>query len=134
MKYFYVICPVGADPDFPAKKEILESVGSKYALIPFFPLQQRSRFSVAAAKSDLSQAEFVLADLSRERPSCYFELGLAQAMDVPVVLIAGSGTRIHQVGENARIANYSDLHQYRLLISDILSSKQAVMQAIHRSE
>ena len=129
-----MICPVGADPDFPAKKEILESVGSKYALIPFFPLQQRSHFSVAAAKSDLRQAEFVLADLSRERPSCYFEVGLAQAMDVPIVLIAASGTRIHQVGENARIATYSDLQQYRRLISEILSREQLVMQAMHRSE
>jgi len=129
-----VICPVGADPDFPAKKEILESLGSKHSIIPFFPLQQRAHFSVAAAKSDLSQAEFALADLSRERPSCYFELGLAQAMDVPVVLIARSGTRIHQVGENARIANYSDLHQYPLLITDILSSNPSVLHAINRSE
>jgi hypothetical protein len=35
-------------------------------------------------------AVFVLADLSLERPSCYFELGLAQAVRAHVFVIAAT--------------------------------------------
>jgi hypothetical protein len=44
---------------------------------PFFPFECHSEFSVPATANKMLLAVFVLADLSLERPSCYFELGLA---------------------------------------------------------
>ena len=78
MRYFYVICPVGADPDFAEKKRILENLACECGMDPFFPLERHRRFSLREVKADTQGAEFALADLSFERPSCYFELGLAQ--------------------------------------------------------
>jgi hypothetical protein len=44
---------------------------------PFFPFERHSEFSVLATANKMLLAVFVLADLSLERPSCYFDLGLA---------------------------------------------------------
>lgn len=54
-------------------------------------------------KEEIRRANFVLADLTDERPSCYFEVGYAEALGVPVIYAAskqsvvspGSDTRIH---------------------------------------
>jgi hypothetical protein len=89
---------------------------------PFFPLDGYAEFSIDATLRDLKVAEFVLADLSMERPSCYFELGLAEATGTAVFVIATAGTPIHQVGNPCQIAMYSSLVQYRSIVSDILAS------------
>lgn len=54
-------------------------------------------------KDEISKANFVIADLTDERPSCYFEAGYADALQVPVIYIAskqsvrtpGTDTHIH---------------------------------------
>jgi nucleoside 2-deoxyribosyltransferase len=54
-------------------------------------------------KEEIRRANFVLADLTDERPSCYFEVGYAEALGVPVIYAAskqsvvspGTETRIH---------------------------------------
>src|SRR5437879_4128964 len=100
MSCFYVIGPIGRDVEFRAKSQILKSVGASHGCVPFFPLEQHSGFSIMDAQTDFRNAKFVLADLSYERPSCYFELGLAQALGARVVIIAETGTLIHQVGDS----------------------------------
>lgn len=40
-------------------------------------------------------AYFVIADMSRERPNCYYELGFAQALHKPAILTAREGTQLH---------------------------------------
>ena len=49
-----------------------------------FPLEQL----VARIKQEIEQAEFVIADLTEERPSCYFECGYAEALKKKVIYIA----------------------------------------------
>jgi hypothetical protein len=39
-------------------------------------------------KSEIREARFILADLTDERPSCYFEVGFAEALGVPVIYTA----------------------------------------------
>lgn len=122
MRYFYVIGPVGSDPSFAQKRSILEQLGRQYDLEPFFPLDRHSAFSVGESLAQMEGSQFVLADLSLERPSCYFELGLARAMHLPVEAIAAVGTPIHQVGDSIEraIRFYSDLSEYRSAISQLL--------------
>ena len=40
-------------------------------------------------------AEFIIADLTFERPNCYYEIGYAHALNKKVILTAKEGTKIH---------------------------------------
>lgn len=54
-------------------------------------------------KEEIRRAHFIVADLTDERPSCYFEVGFAEALGVPVIYLAskqsvvapGTQTHIH---------------------------------------
>lgn len=54
-------------------------------------------------KEEISKAKFIVADLTDERPSCYFEAGYAEALRRPVIYLAskesvvqpGKATKIH---------------------------------------
>lgn len=58
---------------------------------------------VKKIKDEISRCQFVIADLTDERPSCYFEAGFAEALRRPVIYIASkesvvnpkTQTRIH---------------------------------------
>jgi len=43
----------------------------------------------------ISQAEFIIADLSLERPNVYLEVGFAWGLKKPVILVAREGQRLH---------------------------------------
>lgn len=43
---------------------------------------------VKRIKEEISRAKFVIADLTDERPSCYFEAGYAEALKKPIVFVA----------------------------------------------
>lgn len=123
--YFYVIMPVGADPEFSQKKSIIQALAQNETLVAYFPFEKtdNSRFNIDSTLTVLRNSEFVLADLSLERPSCYFELGLAQALGKEVYLIAKQGTNIHQADGRNLTQFYVELTGYRQMIAEIL--KQA---------
>jgi hypothetical protein len=58
---------------------------------------------VGRIKKEIRDSAFVIADLTDERPSCYFEAGFAEALPRPVVYVAskqsvlnpGTATKIH---------------------------------------
>jgi hypothetical protein len=122
--YFYVIAPVGADPAFEEKKIILVDLGVGNGMKPWFPLDHHSGLTPAEAVRDMLGAEFVIADLSRERPSCYYELGLADASGADVTLMAETGTRIHQVRDPDKLKFYGDLGVYRRIVGEILANRR----------
>lgn len=43
----------------------------------------------------IEKAEIIVADLSYERPNCYYELGYAKALGKEMIIIAKQGTKIH---------------------------------------
>lgn len=58
---------------------------------------------VARIKKEIKDAAFIVADLTDERPSCYFEAGYAEALPRPVIYVAsknsvlkpGTPTKVH---------------------------------------
>jgi nucleoside 2-deoxyribosyltransferase len=56
---------------------------------------------VTRIKDERTNSLFVIADLTDERPSCYFEAGLAEALKIPVIYVASEesisnySTKIH---------------------------------------
>ena len=130
--YFYVIMPVGADKRFTEKKRIIQKVAQEKNLVPYFPFDRNGNisFDITSTLSSLKDAEFVLADLSRERPSCYFELGLAQAVGKDVYLVAEQGTDIHQAHGRNSTRFYGGLQNYEQVISATLENATKVKSSL----
>ncbi|MEI6544338.1 MAG: hypothetical protein WCL60_12540 [Methylococcales bacterium] len=120
MSHIYYISPVGADTEYGAKRDVLNEISNELGVEWFFPLDRYTSFDIPTALEDLRAAALVLVDLSLERPSCYFELGLAQALGVPLSLIAKEGTVLHQAGETDSIVTYQDLRSYRIAVKHCL--------------
>jgi hypothetical protein len=57
-------------------------------------LQRTSRISTQIEQG-IRGAYFVVADLTDERPNCYYELGFAHALGRPAILTARAGTELH---------------------------------------
>lgn len=121
MSRIYYVSPVGADPNYSSKRQVLARIASSREVFFFFPLDHHQTFSVSLALNDLRASKLVIADLSLERPSCYFEVGLAQATGTPVVLIAATGTVLHQAGGTERVVRYADLTSYQAAVEQALS-------------
>jgi len=121
VSHIYIIAPVGSDPEYRIKRTILDKLSAESGLRFFFPLDQHQNFSIAVARNDLRTANLVIADLSLERPSCYFELGIAQGLDIAVSQIARTGTPIHQTANRSKVHFYADLHEYEMLLRELIA-------------
>src|SRR5271170_5243601 len=93
-RYVHVIMPIGSDPFASSKKAAIETGLNQIGLEARFPdyLPHKAQFSLPNLIEEIRGAESVIADLSRERPSCYYEVGVAEAIGKKVHLIAEVGT------------------------------------------
>ncbi|WP_156023374.1 hypothetical protein [Terracoccus sp. 273MFTsu3.1] len=124
--YIYMIMPVGSDPEYAAKREVLQSLESTNRVQLHLPFERTDLHAIQPSDvlGDLKRAELVVADLSLERPSCYFELGLAQALEKPCVLVAKRGTALHQVFGRSQTQFYVDLDDYAHLMLSIVAGRE----------
>jgi hypothetical protein len=121
--YIYFIMPVGSDPQYQRKRELLTRVSRDTGRDFFFPLERQHNFSLDATRTHLTNASLVVADLSLERPSCYFELGMALALGAPVCMIAATGTVLHQTATLEPELFFSDLDEYSAVVSRAVLSR-----------
>ncbi|MFD3927436.1 hypothetical protein [Streptomyces sp. NPDC058614] len=131
--YIYSIMPVSSDDSYTQKRASLSSVSNEFNLSVHFPLDRGlpsvgEDFDLARIVAEIKQATLVIADLSLERPSCYYELGLAQALGARVALIAWTGTNIHQAFGRNSVNGFSNLQEYPSVLRRIL---QDCMPAEH---
>ncbi len=81
------------------------------------PLENKE-LHTASIVYDVNESLFVFADLSYERPSCYYELGIAQALNKITFIVARQGTTIHQA--EGEIHFYNNLIEYEKLVRQAL--------------
>lgn len=108
----YVIMPVGSDPAYEGRRAAIERITTTLGLATLLPadrLHADVPFDLDHARRDLRRARVVVADLTLERPSCYYEVGLAQALNRRVVLVAERGTPIHQAHDRDKVIFYDSL-------------------------
>jgi len=95
--YLFVIMPMNDDtePLLEDTFDAIKTVSKKLKL-------NAERIDEIASKnisekilSSIRIAEFVVADLTLERPNCYYEVGYAHALCKNTILIAKEGTEIH---------------------------------------
>lgn len=122
IRKLFVIMPVRGVADAPSKASMIAEIAKAndwYAHAPEYdPVSPK--FNLKETCATLLECDLVLADLTRERPSCYFELGLAEALRRPLFVIAESGTIIHQTSRRDSVEFYSTLEGFGRLVSDFL--------------
>lgn len=132
--HFQVIMPIGSNPKAIEKQKIICDISKKTDFKPRFPIYTTEDpvFNLQLALRDIKNSEFVLVDLSFERPSCYYELGLAEALGKPVYLIALIGTNIHQTASRRLVRFYDKNADYiRLVREVIIDAAQNSCDIIH---
>jgi nucleoside 2-deoxyribosyltransferase len=120
MIQIFIITPYSSDNTFTAKIDILNHLSQKMKveIITAGDYMTDNIFNLEKTLADLSTKDFFIADLSLERPSCYYEVGYIQALKKNVTLIAQAGTPIHQIiGE---VAFYTDMIDYQNLMISII--------------
>lgn len=115
--------PYKIDKNFSQKKQILIRNCEIYNFKLYLAEDQESARSLDAQKTIelLNMADYYLADLTFERPSCYYELGYLQSKQKNGFLIAKVKTHIHQLLDNEKVRYYKDSREYEALITDIFS-------------
>jgi hypothetical protein len=122
--YIYVVMPVRSDAArYLERRAAVERAAASNGLAVHFPMDQDSDvrdFDLGQAIEEFRGATVVVADLSMERPSCYYELGLAQAIGASVVLVAERGTEIHQASEREHVRFYRSYAELAEVLERIL--------------
>lgn len=133
--FFYVIMPVGVDIDAPEKKRIIENISGKINVHPHFPEYRIENINrkVNASIKEIKGALFVLADLSMERPSCYYELGVAEALKKEVFLIAKEDSDIHQTQFRDDVLFFSGMEEFAKVVESIFSRVVSTRKKIRRA-
>ena len=119
----YVIMPVGSDPDAGPRRERIIATADALGLDTYFPLDHRTHgeeFDPATLRFEVQRATVAVADLSLERPSCYYELGVVVGVGLPTVVVAATGTPIHQTADRASVAFYDSLDGLGKILEDRL--------------
>lgn len=128
----YVIMPVGSDRAFESKRAVLQASGHRHGWVMHFPMsttaqtdESRTReahFELPEVIATMRKASLIIADLSLERPSCYYELGVAQTLGRPTFLLASVGTAIHQLAHRDKVHFYDGLNELSAVIDAGLGS------------
>lgn len=118
-----IIMPVGSDPGYLDKTAAIDRAVARAGLTATFPKYEPDdpRFQPYDFREQLQRAVVVLADLTGERPSCYFELGFAEALERPVQLIAQAGTPIHQTAYRRTVRFYANTDELEQAVDQALS-------------
>jgi len=119
----YVIMPVGSDPAHAQRRVRIDAAVRALGMTPYHPLDHRSHaddISADAIRAEVMECAVALADLSLERPSCYYELGLAHGAGLPAAVVAEVGTMIHQTADRWSVAYYDSLDDLEAQVHDVL--------------
>lgn len=117
----FVIMPVGSDPNYLSRRSRIAAIVAALGMKPYFPLDHHPHNEVvdpATIRFEMQRASVVVADLTLERPSCYYELGVAQGVGLPTVIIAETGTPIHQTADRDQVAFYADFDELAKVLED----------------
>lgn len=119
-----VIFPASRDPRAQEKLILIDSIARASGWRVNLPTYSHASatFSLKDRLASLSEATFVLADLSFESPSCYYELGLTEALSKKVFVVAERDARIFQTSHAGSVQTYSDMSDFERLCRRIFES------------
>jgi hypothetical protein len=108
------------------EKVVSESGGVAIRIDKEHPLEDL----VNRIKREIRTASFIIADLTDERPSCYFEAGFAEALGRKVLYVA-SKQSVGRPGTDTKI--HFDIHINVHFFTNHLELKEKLSAAIHKN-
>jgi hypothetical protein len=118
----FIITPHSLDSLLVKKRQVVEYVSKKYGInVNYGPNPPYDEINREEIVNLYEHVDYFIADLSYERPSCYFEVGFVQGLNKPIHLIAMDGTDIHQVFGRDKVRFYKNIDEYENLINSLLS-------------
>lgn len=122
MRTLFVIMASTSFPNSTEKREILKRCAHNNGWAIHTPSYDANlpSFDLIETKFHLNYCQLTIADLSDERPSCYYELGLAEALGRPTALFASKDTPIHQTASRNAVTFFADLEDFQRKINDRL--------------
>lgn len=117
MKIFY-IAPHYFDSDFDTKFQSIKEIAKEFDFRILKGIKSsEEEFDRKRTMELYGEADYFIADLSFERPSCYYEVGYVQGLNKKIYLIALKNTVVHQV--KGEVEFYSNINEYRKIITQI---------------
>jgi hypothetical protein len=94
--YSFFICPFGNDEVDHNYEMVIKPAVEKYQFTIFRADEiSHTRQITDVIIDSIVKAKFVIADLTDSRPNCYYEVGFAQSLSKPVIILAKEGTERH---------------------------------------
>ena len=123
MKKLFLITPY-TDPYFTRKQRIITEVclDHDYEMLAGKIPDKNVELTISETLSILRDTDCLIADLTFERPSCYYELGFIQALEKKSLIIASQGTQIHFIQNRDQVSFYTSMEEYQELIVSFFSS------------
>lgn len=117
---FICVMPSLDFTDVMQKRTLLKQVANEFGYTAVFPTYDKSKpdFSLNDTIGHFRQSDFVFVDLSDERPSCYFELGIAESVGAKVIAVAKNGTPIHQTSHRDAVAFFDSLKAFEATLRE----------------
>ena len=115
----FLITPYKVDKYFENKKSIAKEAFNKYDIDLALAEDNEISLSVDKTIELFQKSDFFIADLSLERPSCYYELGYLQALKKSIFIISKRNEKIHQMLGRDSILFYDDLNGYKEIMEKI---------------
>lgn len=116
------------DDRFGALEAILRELGCVAIRID---KEQPLEGMVERIKTEIQRAAFVVADLTDERPSCYYEVGYADGLEIPVICVASQDS-VLSPGTPTKI--HFDVHRHVLMFTNHTQLKQKVKAAFEKNK
>lgn len=118
--------------EYDERFEVIEKVVGRYGGIAIrIDKEHALEDLVGRIKREIQDCGFVIADLTDERPSCYFEVGYAEALKRPVIYVASKQSVI-KPGTNTKI--YFDIHMSINFFVNHKELKERLTTAIEKNK
>ena len=85
---------------------------------------------VTRIKDEIHKARFLVADLTDERPACYFEVGYAEAVKKPIIYVSSKESVLHP-GVQTKI--HFDIHKNVSFFTNHKELSQKVASAVEKN-
>ena len=121
-KYIYFVMPGLVDPLAHHKRQVILEVCTAFGISVRFPAfnPDSLEFNLDQEKDAILSSAGAIVDLSFERPSCYYELGLIECLGVPAFLICGRDAAVHQTMNRSSVVRFDGIDSYRSVIRDLV--------------